>query len=304
MKEFPLKGIDHTLVGVRDLEAARALWTRMGFTLTPRGRHIGWGTANYCIMFSYNYIELLGVVDPTQFTNNLDKFLETREGLMGLAFASDDVDATKARLIAAGLHPDGPKDLKRLLELPEGTVAPEFRLLYLPKEETPDLSAFVCCHLTPHLVRRHEWMLHKNSAERVKSFTVLSQNPNGSAEAYRSIFGQDSVRSDPGASRVTLAKLRSSKYTDEQLFHGVDQLVFTDRETLHREYPGIDAWPPHPSPLPVVMTIGVWDHRTTVRCLKDAGFSPRPFFHGPYQTGCWLPPDEANGMILHFDDDR
>ena len=60
---------------------------RLGFTLTPRGRHIGWGTGNYCIMLENGYIELLGIVDPSQFCNNLDSFWRQREGLMGLAFA-------------------------------------------------------------------------------------------------------------------------------------------------------------------------------------------------------------------------
>ncbi len=54
-------------------------WETLGFTLTPRGRHIGWGTGNYCIMLESGYIELLGVVDPSQFLNNLDGFLKKRE---------------------------------------------------------------------------------------------------------------------------------------------------------------------------------------------------------------------------------
>ena len=31
IKESAITGIDHTLVGVRDLEAARATWSRLGF---------------------------------------------------------------------------------------------------------------------------------------------------------------------------------------------------------------------------------------------------------------------------------
>ena len=82
----PLSGIDHTLIGVRDLESARATWRHLGFTVTPRGRHIGWGTGNYCVMFGDDYVELLGIVDPSQFLNRLDTLLETRgEGLLGLA---------------------------------------------------------------------------------------------------------------------------------------------------------------------------------------------------------------------------
>ena len=62
----PLSGIDHVIVGVDDLERARIAWTRLGFTLTPRGRHLQKGTGNYCIMFERDYLELMGVVDPAQ----------------------------------------------------------------------------------------------------------------------------------------------------------------------------------------------------------------------------------------------
>src|SRR5262245_60101974 len=105
IKESAIMGIDHTLIGVRDLEAARTAWARLGLQITPRGRHIGWGTANYCIMLERGYIELLGIVDDKQLTNNLDKFLEQREGLLGLAFNSRDGDATAAWLRKQGLHP-------------------------------------------------------------------------------------------------------------------------------------------------------------------------------------------------------
>jgi hypothetical protein len=37
-------------------------------------RHIGLGTGNYCIMFASEYIELLGIVDSTDFVQGLDAF--------------------------------------------------------------------------------------------------------------------------------------------------------------------------------------------------------------------------------------
>src|SRR5262245_49251194 len=68
----PITGIDHAIIGVRRLDSAAEVYRKLGFTLSPRGRHYGWGTANYCIMFAQDYIELLGIVDPAGFTNNLD----------------------------------------------------------------------------------------------------------------------------------------------------------------------------------------------------------------------------------------
>src|SRR5260370_1276228 len=45
-----LHGVDHLQVVVRDLEMAKRTWARLGFTVTPRGRHQGRGTGNYCVV--------------------------------------------------------------------------------------------------------------------------------------------------------------------------------------------------------------------------------------------------------------
>ena len=63
-----IDGFDRALVGIVDLEAAREVWQRLGFTTSPHGGHIGWGTANSCIMSPDDYLELLGIVDASQTT--------------------------------------------------------------------------------------------------------------------------------------------------------------------------------------------------------------------------------------------
>src|SRR3546814_2200292 len=72
-------GLDHTVLAASDLEAARETYRRLGFTLTPRGRHIGWATGNYCIMFPRNYLELLGIAEPGGFTAGLEETLKRSE---------------------------------------------------------------------------------------------------------------------------------------------------------------------------------------------------------------------------------
>ena len=184
-----LSGIDHLLIGVRDLDRARLAWERLGFTLTPRGRHLQQGTGNYCIMFPQDYIELLGVVDPAQGTGALGDFLQNAEGPRGLAFATVSGDETAAELARRGLHPGAPRDLARQLELPEGTALPRFKLVSLPAAETPGLSAFVCQHLTPELVRRQAWLAHANGAVGLSGVTVMVDNTDGLADAYGKLFG-------------------------------------------------------------------------------------------------------------------
>lgn len=275
-----ITGIDHTLVGVRDLEAARATWSRLGFTVTPRGRHIGWGTGNYCVMMEEGYIELLGIVDPSQFSNDLDKLLERREGLLGLAFATPDANACRDALEAAGLKPDGPKQLKRNLELSTGTVTPEFRLVFLPPESTPEVSAFACHHLSPELIRRPDWLQHANGAQRLLSVTVVCADPVAAALGYLPIFGPDRIKVTDQMTSVSC---------------GSGAIRFTTCEALPQIYPGVVPEPLPQLPFIVSMKLLVTDKAQCVSHLQDAGI----LIHET-QRGCQVPSAEANGVVLEF----
>ncbi|MBN9530709.1 MAG: VOC family protein [Alphaproteobacteria bacterium] len=185
-----LTGLDHPLVGVADLEAARAGWIRLGFTPTPRGRHVGWGTANYCIMFPDSYLELLGVVDPGQFTAGLaERLAAGGEGMLRFGLGSPDAAAAGARLRAGGVAASEAQSLTRLLELPEGDVEPSFTLVHLPDDALPGLPLFVCQHLTPQLLRRPEWLRHPNGATGIVSITAVVERPADWFDRYRRIFG-------------------------------------------------------------------------------------------------------------------
>ena len=204
-----IAGIDHVIVAVRDLEAARRNWRRLGFTVTPRGRHIGQGTANYCIMFGRDYLELLGFVARDDYGHRLEAFLAEREGPMSVAFAPErDAESTRAVLAANGLHPSEPRALGRALELPEGNATPRFSLLNLPPEETPGLDCFICGHLTPELVRRPEWLAHANGVVGIKAVHILADDSAGSAPAYRRVFGDDSVAKTAGGISVGAGRNR------------------------------------------------------------------------------------------------
>ncbi len=179
----PLSAIDHVLVAVADLDRARLAWERLGFTLTPRGRHLQQGTGNYCVMFARDYIELLGVVDAAQ-------------GAGGLAFATRSAAATAAELQRRGIAAGAPRDLARQLELPEGTVLPRFKLVSLPPEATPGLSAFVCEQLTPDLVRRPAWLVHANCAAGLRGVTVLVEATETLRLPYETLFGAGVITTD------------------------------------------------------------------------------------------------------------
>jgi catechol 2,3-dioxygenase-like lactoylglutathione lyase family enzyme len=160
-----ITGLDHVILAVAALDAARDTWRRLGFTVTPRGRHIGWGTANYCIMLEADYIELLGVLDPTQFDNGLgERLARDGEGLLGISLATRSADSAAAAFDAAGAGGEPARDLARLLDLPEGPVQPAFRLSYPARRDAFGLPLFACEHRTPELLRRPEWERHASGA--------------------------------------------------------------------------------------------------------------------------------------------
>jgi len=276
-----IAGIDHLIVGVRDLEAARRAFAHLGFVVSPRGRHIGWATANYCIMFPGDYVELLGIADPAQFTNNLDRFLATREGLMSLAYASDDAAAVAENLRGRGISADGPKDLKRYLELPGGTVQPAFRLTHLPADVSPAAPSFVCQHLNRPMVWQERWLVHENGARGVLSVTGVVADPGEAAIAYATLFGQAAVSAGDGYVEIDV---------------GGASLRLTTPGGLSRLYPGLPGIPDHSPPWLCGMRLAVDNLVTTADALDARG---APYMRDGQEL-LRLPPEAACGVVVEF----
>ena len=100
-------GIDHAIVGVRDLEQARASFERLGFHTTPLARHPGRGTGEHCLMFADGYVELCGIIDPAGDSDSLGRFLAAGEGLWSVALRTTDPEGTHAAWRAATRDADG-----------------------------------------------------------------------------------------------------------------------------------------------------------------------------------------------------
>ena len=253
-----ISGIDHTLIKVDDLEAARTVYQRLGFAPTPRGRHPQWGTGNYCLMLAEGYLELIGVVDQAEYDANAANRSPRRseQGLSAIALATDDADIAKASLADAGIEADGPKDLSRLLEAVDGDREPRFHILRLPPDATPGMPMFLCRHLTPDLVRRPVWTTHRNGARRIKSIAVPVDDAPGLVAAYQRLFGHGAVT--PTNNIVAVHA-------------GGATIMFAGDEDLEALYP--DLLPdPGEAPYPAVITLEVDDVALTGRVLADAGF--------------------------------
>lgn len=186
-----LTGLDHPVIGVRDMDAARVAYENLGFIVPPRGKHPEWGTGNWCIQFAHDYLELRGIIAPTEApqARELVNFLQRREGLMGIAFGTTAARVSHDSFVAAGLHPKPVKPLTRDFELPSGTVPVSFELCFLPRDETPGLMHVVVCeHLTPERLRQPEWLKHPNGTRGVAALIAIAEQPERAVAAWARLF--------------------------------------------------------------------------------------------------------------------
>ncbi|HLI09392.1 MAG TPA: VOC family protein [Ktedonobacteraceae bacterium] len=113
---------DHTVIAVRDLDAAISAYQALGFDVSPGGRHTGLGTYNAIIRFGLDYIELLSVYDRSEAEQGrglsgetlLDFFAQHEGGLVGYALATDDIEQEAERFRRTGLQAQGPFGMQRM----------------------------------------------------------------------------------------------------------------------------------------------------------------------------------------------
>jgi catechol 2,3-dioxygenase-like lactoylglutathione lyase family enzyme len=178
-----LVGLDHAVILVRDLARARDTYERLGFTLTPAGRH-SLGSQNHCIMFGRDYLELMALpASPPPALQRFAERLARGEGVGALALATDDAAAAHAELLRAGIAAEAPLALSRPVE---GLGEARFTLVQLPSDVTPGLHTFVCEHHTRELVWRPDYQHHALGAMAIDAVALAAPEP----ERYRTLLGR------------------------------------------------------------------------------------------------------------------
>ncbi len=273
-----IRGLDHALIGVSDLAATRVRWERLGFTLTPLGRHTGRPTGNHCIMFPQDYVELIGIVDPDGAPSRLSGLLEEKgEGLIGAALAGE-AQAAHAAFVEAGLHPDAVQSLSR----PTDGGEARFSLVELPPEETPEFRLFVCEHHTPDLVRKPEWISHPNGATGLQTLTLVSPDADPLEEPMARLFGAERVEL---VDDVLLIRLPSQR------------IVVVNPFDLEGLYPDLDmGLETMQAPRGVAVRFATGNIEETLAWLQKAGHRVIETADGAVQ----IAPEDANGVLLEF----
>jgi catechol 2,3-dioxygenase-like lactoylglutathione lyase family enzyme len=199
------RGIDHIVIAVRDLDAARSVWQRLGFTLTPVARH-PFGTANSLVQLGGNYIELLAIADtaaipeptPASFSFaafNRD-FLKQREGMSMLAVKSSDAAADRLDLEAKGLPVFAPFDFERQAKGPDGAEKKvAFSLAFTREPRLRHAGFFTCQHHFPENFWRPEYQAHANTAKRIASVVLVTRDPADFHEFVTHLTGKHDMTS-------------------------------------------------------------------------------------------------------------
>ncbi|WP_439595359.1 VOC family protein [Falsiroseomonas sp.] len=272
-------GVDHVVVAVRDLDAAAAAWRALGFTVSPRGTHSAhMGSGNYTTMFGEDYLELLGVLTPTEHNAPMRAFLEKREGLDRAAFTTDDAAAGAEELRAKGIAAIGPIAFGRPVTLPGGAEAEaRFQVFQWPREARPaGLGIFACQHLTRENVWIPALQSHANGATRLLRIEVLVDDPKAGAEEMARLIDRLAEPEADGAWRVASGAGRAD-------------FVFLDRARLAARHPGVEL-EGLPAQGAAALVLGTADLAAAAKAL---GIAPGGTLAAPASR--------ANGLLLRFE---
>lgn len=194
-----LPGIDHPLILVRDIEAARGFYARLGFTLTPVGLH-PWGTSTSLAVLERSALELMGIYDDTvldaisagsfRFGRHMHDALAEREGLSLVALHSRDTAADANAMVERGIETQGHIDFRRRVRPPgrdwdEAIVSLDILL----DPALPRVSHFLARQHKPELLWVPDWMSHANGARFVAAVTYLADDPAPLVRRLGAMFG-------------------------------------------------------------------------------------------------------------------
>lgn len=177
-------GIDHALVCVRDLAAARETYMALGFLSRGLSQH-PWGTSTMVLIFRGQLFEVVSIGDPAlldgyeaegfRFGRHVEAHLAEREGVCLTALNSQDAEADAQALAARGVAVTGTVHFGRDVTRGDGTPdRTKTRLEILANADHSRLSLFACQQFRRDLIEYPEWMDHPNGVTGIAGLTVVA----------------------------------------------------------------------------------------------------------------------------------
>lgn len=282
--------LDHIGVAVKDLEHGRLAYERLGFKLAPRSVHSGsrspgepvipFGSGNHCAMLCDGYLEIVGVIDPSMFSN-IKSLVARYEGAHIVAFGVETADETYRRLSARGIPIEPARDLQRDAAYgPHGneTRRAAFRNMYFDRAQYPEARLLYIEHLTRDVLWQPHLLDHPNGVAALRDIFLCVNDARSVAEKYGVLFDASPARITDDEWRITLAR---------------GSVWITSPEAWARRSAGAVA----PSvPCPGGIGFRVNDLASTRALLRNNGVEVRD---GP-DGGLWVAPADACGTAIGF----
>lgn len=211
-----MRGIDHAVLAVRDLDRAAETWGQLGFTLTPRAQH-PWGTGNRLVQLDGSFLEILGVDRPDLIVPaetggfsfgafNRD-FLARREGFSMLVLDSRDADADLADFRARGLPAFPRFDFERIARSPDGAERKvAFSLAFTRIGQGREAGFFTCAQHYPENFWRTDYQRHANGATGIAAVVLVAADPDAHQSALAAFAGSDEVKVTAHGCRIVTAR--------------------------------------------------------------------------------------------------
>jgi catechol 2,3-dioxygenase-like lactoylglutathione lyase family enzyme len=179
------RGLDHIVHAVRDLDAAAALYRRLGFTVGARNRH-PWGTHNHIVQLPGFFVELLTVAEPEKlgsggfsalFGTFNQTFLKQREGLSFLMLESRDAAADAAQFRAAQIAVSEAMHFEREGSRPDGTKVKVAFSLAFARDAAAEIGFATCWQSHPENFWNPALQQHANGAIGIAGAAIVAENP-------------------------------------------------------------------------------------------------------------------------------
>jgi hypothetical protein len=283
------RGLDHLVHAVRDLDAAGALYERLGFTVGTRNRH-PWGTHNRVVQLPGFFVELLTMAEPdklgddgfsTLFGRYNQDFLVRHEGLSVMILNSRDAVGDAAAFSAAGIAASEAMRFERDGKRPDGTpVKLAFSLAFARAAGAPAVAFATCQHHFPDNFWNPAFQSHANTACRIDGAVLVADNPADHHIFLSAFVGERDLSAT--STGIAVATPRGD--------------IAVMAPDAYLQHFGVVAPDLSRGPRLAAIRFGVADMAAAVRHLKTSGVA------ATMRMGrVVVPPDEAFGATIVFE---
>jgi catechol 2,3-dioxygenase-like lactoylglutathione lyase family enzyme len=185
-----IKGIDHVVILVRDLDQAVANYKELGFNVTPGGEHTDGATHNALVAFADgSYLELIAfkrAAPEHRWWRHALNVARDSEGLIDFALLPTAIESDIAAARQRGLDYKGP--------FPGGRQRPDgVEIRWQTGQPTTSDLPFLCGDITPRTLRVPSgpaWV-HPNGITGIDTLVVLVRDVEESAGRYQALLGSE-----------------------------------------------------------------------------------------------------------------